>query len=664
MNAFKILPVVAIFALSPALQAADTFVSHYEPLHGTTVRAAEYVTTDAKQQRAAPVALGFEALGKRFDLNLEANDRVMAALPADAAFAGISAYRGRLANNPDSWVRIVMFDGMPRGLVWDGETMFAIEAPGDSAVDIAEPVMYRLADLNILPGTMSCGVQSMTGNAEKLYATMQGEWSAAVSQAAGAVSEISVSVVGDSLFTNAKGGDEAAAAAITARFNNIDGYFSEQVGVQINVEYIQTFDSASDPFDGTLDSGKLLDQLSEYRLQTPAHNSRGLTHLYTGRNFDTSTVGIAWRGALCDRYFGAGLSQGRAGLITDSLIAAHEIGHNFGAEHDGQPGSSCADEAETYIMAPSVNGNDQFSACSIAVMQAEAARSRCVAALPAVDVGIQRGDSPSTVLLGASTVIEYEVSVDGTLNAADVVADFTLPDVLTVDSIATSSGTCSSGAGSARCELGDLPGLSQHAVTITFTPSAVGTGVLSASVTTVDTDERLINNQDSFKLSVDPAVDLVVNEPATAPVYVDNSTTVTATLENLAILPATDVSMSVTLDSGLQADAASWSIGTCTVTALQIDCQASSFAARSSSSLSITATARSTGQQDVTISLTSAEADADTTNNSASRAVSVVTLQTENDDAEAGGGTTNPLLLLLGALAAIVRNRFRNYQTR
>ena len=58
------------------------------------------------------------------------------------------------------------------------------------------------------------------------------------------------------------------------------------------------------------------------------------------------------------------------------------------------------------------------------------------------------------------------MSVDGTLNAADVVADFTLPDVATVDSIATSSGTCSSGAGSARCELGDLPGLSQHTVTM------------------------------------------------------------------------------------------------------------------------------------------------------------------------------------------------------
>jgi len=664
MNAFKYLPVVVTLALSPALHAADTFVSHYEPLHGTTVRSAEYATTDAKQQRAAPIALGFEALGQRFELNLEANDRIMAALPTDAAFAGISAYRGRLANNPDSWVRIVMFDGMPRGLVWDGETMFAIEAPGDSAVDIVEPVMYRLADLNILPGTMSCGVQSMSGNAEKVYATMQGEWDAAVSQAAGAISEISMSVVGDSLFTSAQGGDEAAAAAITARFNNIDGYFSEQVGVQLNVEYIETFDSASDPFDETLDSGSLLDQLSEYRLQTPAHNSRGLTHLYTGRNFDTSTVGVAWRGALCDRYFSAGLSEGRAGLITDSLIAAHEIGHNFGAEHDGQTGSSCADEAQTYIMAPSVNGSDQFSACSIAVMQEEAARARCVTALPAVDVGIKRSASASTVLLGASTVVEYEVSIEGTTSAADVVADFTLPDVLTLDSIATTAGNCSSGAGTVRCTLGDLPGLSQHTVTITSTPSTVGTGVLSASVTTADRDERPINNQDSYQLSVNPAVDLVVSEPATARVYVDSSTTMTATLENLAVIPATNVSIRVTLDSGLHADAASWSIGTCTITAQQIDCQAGNFAAQSSSSLSITATAMSTGTQGVTISLTSAEADADSSNNSASGTVSVITSQSESDDSETGGGTTNPLLVLLGALAVVLRRRAREREAR
>lgn len=654
MNVLKYLPVVATLVLSPALHATDVFVSHYEPLHSMTVHAADKTSENVGQklQLAEPAVLRFEALGKSFDLNLEANDRLLAAMPADAAFEGVYAYRGSLANNPDSWVRIVMFDGMPRGLIWDGETMFAIEAPGDSAVEISSPVMYRLADLNIAPGTMKCGAKSISGNAAQVYESMKKEIGPAISEAPGAVSEITMSVIGDSAFTNAQGGDAAAAAAITARFNNIDGYFSEQVGVQLDVQLIETFDNASDPFDGTLDHGDLLDQLSEYRLQTSAHNSRGLTHLYTGRNFATSTVGVAWRGLLCDSYFSAGLSEGRAGATTDSLIAAHEIGHNFGAEHDGQPGSSCESEPETFIMAPSVNGNNQFSACSISVMQAEAAAASCVVALPTVDVGIRQDGLASTVLLGASTVINYEVSINGTLPVTGVVADITLPSVLALNSVTVSSGTCTSGAGTISCALGDLGGLSSHSIDIATTPINVGVGMLNATVTTADPDERPINDQDSLQLTVDPAVDLVVNTPSTAPVFIDTSTTVTATLENLSILQATNLSLSVSLDSGLRADTASWSIGTCTVTAQQIDCQANSLGAQSSSSLSITATATSTGMKDVTIDLSSAEADANTSNNSASGAVNVLNPPEENDDE--GGGTTSPLFLLAMVLARLL----------
>ena len=143
MNTLKTLSVVAIFALSPALNAAETFVSYYEPLHDMTMQPAA----------RGFEAVGFEAMGRRFDLDLEPNDRVLAALPDDAAFAGISVYRGRLQNNPNSWVRIVMFEGVPRGLIWDGASMFAIEAPGDSAVITSVPVIYKLADLNIVPGT-------------------------------------------------------------------------------------------------------------------------------------------------------------------------------------------------------------------------------------------------------------------------------------------------------------------------------------------------------------------------------------------------------------------------------------------------------------------------------------------------------------------------------
>ena len=602
------------------------------------------------------MVLSFEAHGRRFDLDLVANERVLAALPDDPAYQNISAYRGQLLGNPDSWVRIVMYDGMPRGLVWDGETMFAIEAPGDSAVATSEPVIYRVADLNILPGTMTCGADALSGNAERMYASMAGGWEEAVVQAPGAVTEITMGVIGDSYFTADQGGDEAAAAAMTTRMSNVDGYFSEQVGVQLNVQLIETHDAVTDPFDDTLDSGSLLNQLSTYRDQTSAHNSLGLTHLFTGRNVwsgsasNTSAVGVAWRGALCNSLLSAGLSEGRAGAFTDSLIVAHEIGHNFGAEHDGQAGSSCALEPETYIMAPSVNGNDQFSACSITVMQAEAARASCVTALPAIDVGIERNDQLATVLLGANTVIDYEVSINGTLDVSDVVADFTLPPVFALDSITASTGTCSSGAGTASCSFGNLTGLSSHTVTITGRPVAVGAGTLSASVSTPDADERAANDQDSLQLTVDPAVDLVVGTPTTSPAFVNTSTTVSVALDNLSILPASNVSLTVALDAGLRADSADWSIGTCNVTAQQIDCQAGSFDPQSSASLSITVTTLSLGMQDVSVSITSDEADANPSDNTASRAVNVVSEQGEEQDS--GGGSPSPLLLLLLALFA------------
>ena len=650
MKAIKLLLVITTLALPSALFAAETFVSHYDSLHGIAMHEAEQLGADDSQRTAAPTALSFEALGQRFDLGLEVNDRVVEALPADAEANGIFVYRGRVANSPDSWVRIVMFEGMPRGLVWDGETMFAIEAPGDSAVDISEPVMYRLSDLNIVPGTMTCGTTSMGGNAAQYLTSVKGELET-IAEAPGATSEITMSVIGDSAFTARQGGDAAAVAAITARFNNIDGYFSEQVGVQLNVDLIEVHDAASDPFDpATTDPSALLTELSEYRLQNSAHSSRGLTHLYTGRDVTGMTVGLAWLGAVCQDYFGAGLSEGRVGLTTDSLIAAHEIGHNFNADHDGEAGRSCPNTPEDFIMAPSVNGSEQFSACSISRMQAYVATTSCVSALPAVDVSIAPSEQTSNVLLGATTVIEYDVSVNGSLGASDVVADFTVPTVLSLDSVTASSGTCSSGAGTASCTFGDLPQLSTHTVTLTTTAGTVGTGTLSASVSTTGADERPVNNQDSLQLTVDPAVDLVVNEPSTTPVFVDNSTTVTANLENLSILAATNVTLSVTLDNGLRADTASWSIGTCTVAAQQIDCTANNFAVQSSSSLSITATALSTGLQDVSISLASAEADADPANNSASRAVNVVTPQGEEEDD--GGGSTDPLLLLLIAVAA------------
>ena len=247
-----------------------------------------------------------------------------------------------------------------------------------------------------------------------------------------------LNVFGQKLTVRQMQSEAGAAAAITTRLNNVDGIFSSQVGVQISVQVIETFDTNSDPFT-TSDAGALLEELSDYRSTNPAQNSNGLTHLYTGRDLDGSTVGIAWTGALCSNYFGTGVSEGNGSATFDTLIAAHEIGHNFGSPHDGESGSACESEAGDWLMSPRINGSDQFSACTLTQMADDIARASCITGLATVDmrVGLQ---SSTTLLFGADADLSYDVYNNGTLDATNVGVDFSIPANVTLGSVTSVSG--------------------------------------------------------------------------------------------------------------------------------------------------------------------------------------------------------------------------------
>ena len=651
----------AVLGFSSTLLASESngvIVSHYEPLQKISFQT-DSVETSQKLRGAGPVTLSFDALGRAFEFQLEPNAGLLSAASRNALPDGLDIYRGRAAGNPDSWARVVVFNGMPRGLVWDGDQMFAIEAPGDSVLKISSPVIYRLADTYIEPGTMSCGSESLSGNGAATYQKLIVELGTAMAQGPGAVSEINFSAIGDFEFTSARGGDAAAAAAITTRLNNVDGIFSQQLGVQINVPTLETHSDPADPFTTPVDPitnetdpSVLLDELGRYRDGIPAHRSQGLTHLYTGRDLDGSTVGIAYTGALCRTRFGAGLSRGSPDATLDSLIAAHEIGHNFGAPHDGVAGN-CASESPDFIMATTLNGSSQFSACSITEMQDDIATASCITPLPTVDMSIALNGQPPTALLGNSATLTFDVINNGTLPATSVAAAITLPNNVSFVSAAASTGSCSSGAGSVNCVLGDVGGSSLNTVIVSTITTAVGVGIFDATVT-ADVDERAGNNQDSVQLTVDPAVDLVINSPSAASIMVDQSTTVRAVLENRSILNATGVTLGISLNSGLQANSATWSIGTCTVTAQQIDCQTSNFASQSNSTLDIGVTGTTAGAKSYAVTLSSNEADADPANNSVN---GTVTVNSASGDGGGGGATGLIFLWLLGLAAILTRRR-------
>jgi hypothetical protein len=443
--------------------------------------------------------------------------------------------------------------------------------------------------------------------------------------------------------------------------NNVDGIFSMQLGVQINVSRIDTFSSNNDPFTDQLDAGTLLDELTDYRNSTSAQYANGLSHLFTGRNLDTTTVGIAYTGALCSRRFGAGLTQGTHNVTTDSLIVAHELGHNFGAPHDGTSGSACESETGNFLMAPRVSSVDQFSSCSIEQMQDDVNRASCITALPSTDLAIVPASQPAAVLLGDSATVRFDANSVGTDTASGVSVDVSIPAGVNLESVSATSGTCVSGAGTVSCSIGTVAAGSGATVTLTAATSTVGMAQFVATVSAAS-DANGNNNQATVQVTVDPAVDLVATAAATAAIALDGSTTLRPNIENRASIAATGVSVAVTPDAGIAIDTASWSAGSCSITDNVATCQATSLAAQSNTQLQLGVTGVSAGSRSYTVNVSAAEIDRDGSNNNVSGRLTVGSASpppASND--ESGTGSTGWMsLFALLAAAFMMADRRKN----
>lgn len=633
-------------ALGPAASvAADVEVLHEEPLHNVSFGRAQSGWPGVSDE-TGPVRVAFDALGRRFALELEANNRLLGHALREQVPTGIGVYRGRLSGRPDSWVRLVVADGVPSGLIWDGEQMHAIEArSGTSGARSA--VIFRLQDVYVEPGTMTCGSGGgPVASFATIYEDLEAELTDAIAQAPGAVEELTVGLVADYELTQSLGA--ATRAEILTRINNVDGIFSEQLGVQLRATEIETFIDPNDPFTSSV-PGELLVEASDYRRFTSAQAGQGITFLFTGRDLDGSTVGIAYRGALCSTRYGVGLGEVRRTVTTDSLIAAHEIGHIFGAEHDGEAGSVCEAETGTFVMSPRVSGTDQFSNCSKDTMRPYINGASCINPLPEADVAVAYAGSALNLLLGDSLALDFDISNNGSLEATNVSASFDIPANLGLGLVSTTAGSCSSGAGQVNCTVGTIAGSTSERVTFAVTADAVGSGTLSASVT-ADADVDPFNNSQNVPVSISPATDLVVRGSGSASVTVDNTVTIRPIVENVSTLGATNVALSISFSGGLRVDSASWPGGGCSITATSVDCQLASLAAQSQVTVDIQLTATAVGSQSYSASVSLSEVDRNTNNNSATGIVTVTSPGGSNNNDSGGGALSLFWLMLVAAI--------------
>lgn len=652
------LATLALGAVSSAAVASDDPASrilYFEPLRLVAPDASQR----AGQQKSSPTReLQFDAYGRRFVVTLVRNDKLSALLQDSA----IELYRGQVNDDARSWARLSISDGRMQGMLWDGAELYVIEPmtelrdalPANTKMDANTTAIFRLADVAMTPDAATCGADAtadFTKGADAYNAMVKElKGSPTIMRAVGAVQRLEVSVLGDLLLLNRFGTEAKARDELLTRLNNVDGIYSSQLKVEISVSSIDFGATLS----GTTSASSLLNELGNLRRRSQNLNARGLTHLFTGRDLDGTTVGIAFIDSICDRQYGAGLTEARNRSVwVESLITAHEMGHNFGAPHDGDQACS-GTPSNTFLMAPSINGNDQFSSCSLSIMQPRANAASCITALADADIEVDADLGSMRQPLNTAFDWQLKVRNSGGLTTANARAEIVLPTELEIVEAFVTGGTCTSGGGLIACELGPIAGGNSTAVQLMLRSSVAASYPISAKVS-ANNDSNPTNNQGEGTIDTRAEVDLGVSlqAPGSSPSGTTFTTTLTATNNSRA--DAGEVILTVSLPDGVTASSATFGGNDCTVETGSITCTLASLAAGATASGSATLTASGMGNKLLQARVSSNQLDPSPGNDTASATINITAVTQPASQSSSGGGGGGSagagwLALLLGAL--------------
>ncbi|MEZ4940770.1 MAG: PKD domain-containing protein [Saprospiraceae bacterium] len=134
------------------------------------------------------------------------------------------------------------------------------------------------------------------------------------------------------------------------------GSFIHDITFFIVTQFVVT---GTDPWTSSTDAGVLLGSFRSWGNGGGFGVSFDNGELWTNRNFDGSTVGIAYLGGLCNNNRYHCLQDYTSNSTSLRNMTAHEIGHNFTATHD-----NCPTGGPQYVMCPFVNSSTQWSSNS------------------------------------------------------------------------------------------------------------------------------------------------------------------------------------------------------------------------------------------------------------------------------------------------------------
>lgn len=268
-----------------------------------------------------------------------------------------TTFRGRLAQEDHGWsVALTIDQDFIYGFIKDANNTYLIEplwyfVPGQPK-DLF--VVYAASDVKPKPGA-NCGYGEMLDRMEKLGYETHKDHDHDPAEKVGMCFEIELAIAADLSMFNKYGSAAGVNGHTFGVMNNVQTNYDDEFNDELLFVIVEQFvvtPPATDPWTNSTDAGELLDDFTDWG-PNGFNSNHDLGQLWTNRNFQGGTVGIAWLNAVCTSIRYHCLQDFTSNAQQLRVMTAHEIGHNFSATHDPQGSNT--------IMAPSVTTSTVWS---------------------------------------------------------------------------------------------------------------------------------------------------------------------------------------------------------------------------------------------------------------------------------------------------------------
>ncbi|XP_062504018.1 disintegrin and metalloproteinase domain-containing protein 12-like isoform X1 [Corticium candelabrum] len=282
-------------------------------------------------------------------------------------------YHGRVEGVRDSHVSISTCSGL-RGLVYDGNETFHIH-PAETSTDEFDHILFKTDDVRDMPSLRTCGnkndvvpsVNELLTNPPHVHHSLHHMKRRATNQY---VVEL-VIVADNTLYKDLNSNATAVRDYCGQVANTMDGVYKRLgMGFRVALTRVEVW-SADDRVTIHDSAFDMLEEFTSYVDKLSYHYDN--VQLITGNDFDGSTVGMAHVNSICNKKYSSGVNQHLSVPESVAAVMSHEMGHNFGMNHDdGRSGCSCSDP-NGCVMSASSGGPARdyvFSECSKSDLQA------------------------------------------------------------------------------------------------------------------------------------------------------------------------------------------------------------------------------------------------------------------------------------------------------